>query len=91
MSADGERMILFALQTLKSPAAEYCSRVMGLNPALDGNGLKASPCEQYSDTSDAYVAKCIFKGLKQTPSESIQNFTEHFFSLADKACIGEKI
>ena len=91
MSADGERMNIFALQPLKSPAAEHCSRVMGLNPALDWNGLKASPYEQYSDTSDAYVAKCIFKGLKQTPSESIQNFTEHFCFRSPTKHASEKI
>ena len=91
MNADGERLKSFALQTLKGPAAEYCSRVMRLNPALDWNGVKASLCEQYSDTSDAYVAKCKLKGLTQTPSESIRNFTERIFSLADEAFVGENL
>ena len=91
MNADGVRMKSFALQTLKGPAAEYCSRVMRLNPALEWDVLKQALCEQYSDTSDAYVAKGKLKGMTQLPSESIQNFAERIFSLADEAFVGENL
>ena len=90
MNADGARMKSFALQTLKDQA-EYCNRFMRLNPALELMALKQALCEQYSDTSGAYVAKDKIKGMTQLPSESIQNFAERIFSLLDEAFVGENL
>ena len=85
MEADGERMKSFALQTLKGAAAEFCSRTLKLNQNIEWRRLRQLLIEQYSDTSDAYVAKSRLRELSQQPSESIQNFAERIFALADEA------
>ena len=78
-------MYEWKLSLSKGAAAEFCSRTMKLNPHVDWRGLRKALTEQYSDTSDSYVAKSRLRELLQQPSESIQNFAERIFAMADEA------
>ena len=57
---------------------------MKLNPHLDWRDLRKALTEQYSDTSHSYVTKSRLRELSQQPSESIQNFAEGIFAMADE-------
>ena len=91
VNANDERFKAFALQTLKGNAGDFVSRLMRLHPQLTWVQLRQQLVAQYSDTGDSHVAQIKLKGLKQKVGESIQNFSERIYSLADEAFVGENM
>ena len=91
ISASDERLKTIALQTLKGSAADFCARIMRLQPHISWVELKRVLFTQYSDTGDSHIAKTKLRNLKQRKGESIQNFVERIFSLGDEAFAGEDL
>ena len=85
VGGDDERMRMLALHTLSGPAAEYCSRLIQANPAIDWQQLKTSLKDRYSDLADALFAKQTMRRSRQKKGESVQNFAERLLTLAEEA------
>lgn len=91
VNADDDRYKAFALQTLKGSAADFLSRILKLHPRLTWRELKQILVQQYSDTADSQMAKSKLRRLAQKKGETIQNFAERIFHLADEAYIGHNM
>ena len=91
VGATDERYKTFALQTLKGTAGDFVARLFRLHPQLTWEQLRQQLVNQYSDTGDQHMAQIKLKGLKQKGGETIQNFSERIYALADEAFVGENM
>ena len=91
VNATDERYKSFVLQTLRGNAADFLSRVLRLTPDITWARLRESLIQQYSDTGDAHIAKTKLRRLTQRKGETIQNFSERIFALAEEAYAGQPI
>lgn len=91
VEADDERYRAFCLMTLKGPASDFLGRILRQRPQIPWDVLKTQLREQFSDTGDALIAKQKLLRTAQYKDESIQNFAERLFGLAEEAYTGDEL
>ena len=85
VGADSDRLKAFASQTLRGVASDFLTRIVSQKPAITWAELRRLLVAQFSDTGDSYLAQAKLTKLKQLKGESIQNFCERIFALAEEA------
>ena len=91
VGADGERLKSFASQTLRGVASDFLTRIVTQKPTIKWPELRTLLIAQFSDTGDSYLSQAKLTKLKQTKGESIQNFCERIFILAEEAYAGQDL
>ena len=71
--------------TLQGAASDFLGRVLRQRPDIPWPALRNQLREQFSDTGDALIAKQKLIRLRQCKDESIHNYAERLFSLAEEA------
>ena len=85
VEADDARYRAFCLMTLRGPASDFLGRTLRQRPDVPWVALRNMLREQFSDTGDSLIAKQKLLRLRQNKEETIQNFAERLFSLAEEA------
>ena len=91
VGADSDRLKAFASQTLRGVASDFLTRIVSQKPAITWAELRRLLVAQFSDTGDSYLAQAKLTKLKQLKGESIQNFCERIFALAEEAYVGQDL
>ena len=85
VEADDERYRAFCLMSLKGPASDFLARTLKQRPNIPWANLKTQLKEQFGDSGDGLLAKQKLLRTVQHRDESIQNFAERLFSLAEES------
>jgi hypothetical protein len=91
VGGDDARMRSLAVATLTGPAADFVLRVIEQQPDVTWIQLRHCLRERYSDLADVQYARRSMRNLKQTKSESVQNYGERIMAAAREAYMGQNL
>ena len=90
-AGDDDRMRNLAVATLTGPAADFLLRVIEHTPQVTRNQIKQVLKQRYSDLADVQYARQSMRNLRQTKTESVQNFGERIIAVAQEAYPGQNL
>ena len=91
VEADDERFRAFCLMSLKGPASDFLGRTLRQHPNIPWANLKAQLRDQFGDSGDGLLAKQKLLRTAQHRDETIQNFAERLFSLAEESYANDEL